>query len=110
MMGLERLFRNLYGSTPQIDMDQQFARARVPAPMELDFAKLADGIKRNNVGTAAITVEAQAEVKEGRVLLRPTGQSFPLEGKPPADTGVKRRKLKVHEWEDPAKTKLESVD
>lgn len=33
--------------------------------MDLDFAELADGIKRNNVGTAAITVLAEAEVQGG---------------------------------------------
>ena len=105
MMGLERLLTGLYGTVPQLDMDRQFARARVVRPMELDFAKLVDGIKRNNVGTAAITVEATAEVKDGKVVLQPTGQTFPLEGG--ASPGVARRKLKVHEWTDPAKTRLE---
>lgn len=109
-MGLERLMRNLYGPTPQIDMDRQLARARVRRPMELDFAKLADGIKRNNVGTAAITVLAEAEVKEGKVVLRPTSQTFLLEGKSPADTTARRRKLKVHGWEDPVRTRLEVVE
>ncbi len=106
-MGLERLFRNLYGSTPQLDMDAQIARARVIRPMALDFAALADGIKRNNVGTAGITVETTAAVKDGKVLLQPTGQAFPLEGAPPADGAASRRTLRVHEWLDPAKTRLE---
>lgn len=106
-MGLERLFRNLYGSTPQLDMDAQFARARVIRPMPLDFAALADGIKRNNVGTAAITVEATAAVKDGKVLLQPTGQAFLLEGAAPADGAASRRTLRVHDWADAAKTRLE---
>jgi hypothetical protein len=91
-------------------MDRQLARARVPRAMELDFAKLADGIKRNNVGTAAITVLAEAEVKESKVVLRPTGQAFALEGKSPADATARRRKLQVHGWEDPAGTRLEIVE
>src|SRR5688572_13328271 len=98
MMGLERLLTGLYGTVPQLDMDKQFARARVVAPMELDFAKLADGIKRNNVGTAGMTLWASAEVKDGRVILQPTGQAFPLEGR--AAPGVARRKLVVHDWTD----------
>ena len=107
MMGLERLLTGLYGTVPQLDMDQQFASSRVIQPMPLDFAKLVDGIKRNNVGTAAITLEATAEVKDGQVVLQPTGQAFPLEGKAPDAPGAARRKLKVHDWTDPAKTRLE---
>jgi hypothetical protein len=107
MMGLEKLLRGLYGSAPQIDMDRQIARARVPAPMPLDFAALADGIKRNNVGTAAIVVEASVEVRGVEVVLQPTGQSFPLAGPPPAEGGSARRRLRVLDWEDPAKTRIE---
>lgn len=109
-MGLERLLTGLYGTVPQLDMDRQFARARVIQPMPLDFAKLADGIKRNNVGTAGITLEATAEVKDGRVVLQPTGQAFGLEGRAPANPAAARRKLRVHDWADPAKTRLEVLD
>ena len=110
MMGLEKLLTGLYGTVPQLDMDQQFARVRVAKPMNLDFAQLAEGIKRNNVGTAGITVEATAEVKDGKVVLQPTGQAFPLEGRAPTSPGHARRKLKVHDWTDAAKTRLEVVE
>jgi hypothetical protein len=110
MMGLERLFRNLYGTTPQIDMDRQLARARVPRPQPLDLVGLADGIKRNNVGTAAITLRASAEVKDGKVILRPTGQEFLLHGPAPADGGARPRRLRVHGWEDPAALRLEVLE
>lgn len=110
MMGLERLFRNLYGTTPQIDMDRQLARARIPDPRPLDFARLADGIKRNNVGTAAIRLQATAEVRDFTVILRPTGQEFPLHGSAPEDPSARRRTLRVHGWEDPATIRLELVD
>lgn len=106
-MGLEKLLTGLYGTVPQLDMDRQFARVRVARPMTLDFAALADGIKRNNVGTAGITVQATAEVKDGRVVLQPTGQAFPLEGPAPGSAGPVRRTLKVHDWADPARTRLE---
>lgn len=106
-MGLERLLTGLYGTVPQLDMDQQFARVRVVRPQAFDFAALADGIKRNNVGTAAITLQATAAVKDGTVVLQPTGQAFPLEGAAPANPAPARRTLKVHEWTDPAKTRLE---
>lgn len=107
MMGLEKLLRGLYGTGPQLDMDRQIARSRVPAPQPLDFAALVDGIRRNNVGTAGIKVLATAVVKDGKVLLQPTGQGFALEGPAPAETGAARRWFRVHEWTDPAKTKLE---
>ncbi|HXG63162.1 MAG TPA: hypothetical protein VNO22_17465 [Planctomycetota bacterium] len=110
MMGLERLFRNLYGTTPQIDMDRQLARARVPDPRPLDFAGLAEGIRRNNVGTAAITVRATAEVGPDKVILRPTGQEFLLHGSAPADGGARPRRLRVHGWESPATVRLEILE
>ncbi len=109
MPGLERLLRNLYGSTPQIDMDQQFTRSRVIRALTLDFAALADGMKRANVGLDSITFQASVEVREGRAVLRPTGQSFPIEGPPPADPGPAWRRMKVLDWGDPAKTRVAFV-
>lgn len=108
-MGLEKLLRGLYGSVPQLDMDRQFARVRVPAPMAFDFKALADGIRRNNVGTAAIEVEAVMEVREGKVVIRPTGQTFPLGGAPPPDGAAAKRRAAVRNWEDPAATTLDPV-
>jgi hypothetical protein len=107
MMGLEKLLRGLYGSVPQLDMDQQFARVRVPKPMTFDFKALEDGIKRNNVGTAGIEFEAMVEVRDGKVVIQSTGQTFPLVGTPPADKGSARRRMKVLNWEDPSKTAVE---
>jgi len=109
MMGLEKLLRGLYGSVPQLDMDAQFARVRVPTPMTFDFRALADGIRRNNVGTAGIEVQAVIDVQGGKVVFQPTGQTFPLEGAPPAEAGPARRKVRVRHWEDPAATTLEVV-
>lgn len=109
-MGLEKLLRGLYGSVPQLDMDKQFARVRVTKPTVFDFAALADGIKRNNVGTAGIEVQAMAEVRDGKVVLQPTGQAFPIEGSAPRTSGAARRKLRVHDWTDPAKTRLQVLE
>lgn len=106
-MGLEKLLRGLYGTVPQLDMDNQFARARVVRPLVFDFKGLADGIKRNNVGTAGIQLDVSAEIREGRVVIPETGQSFPLEGPPPKESGVQRRRLKIVEWPDPAATRAE---
>ena len=100
-MGLERLIQNTYGTTPQIDLDKQILRARVPKPMTLDFTALADGIKRANVGTAAIEIDVAFEVKGDRVVLAGTGQSFPVE--PGAPQGIR---LKVLDWTDPATTRV----
>src|SRR2546427_300813 len=99
MMGLERLMRKLFGTTPQIDLDRSMVRTRIPKPMTFDFVDLADQVKRTNVTTLAVYLEAAAEVLDGKVILQPTGQAFPLEGKPPGDPGPVRRRLKVHGWE-----------
>ena len=106
-MGLEKLLRGLYGSVPQLDMDRQFARVRVPRPMTLDFKALADGIQRNNVGTAGIEVEAITELRDGAVVIQPTGQTFRLSGFPPEKKETSRRRLKVLNWEDPTRTNVE---
>jgi hypothetical protein len=109
MMGLEKLLRGLYGTVPQLDMDKQFARVRVVQPMSFDFKALADGIARNNVGTAGIEVEAIVEISEAKVVIQPTGQSFPLFGPPPSGEKTARRRHKVLEWQDPARTSLELI-
>lgn len=106
-MGLEKLLRGLYGSVPQLDMDQQFARVRVVNPQTFDFKALADGIKRNNVGTAGIEFEATAEVRDGQVVIQPTGQKFPLSGPLPEKKEPARRRMKVIHWEDPTKTEVQ---
>ena len=104
-MGLEKLLRGLYGTAPQLDMDRQFARVRVPTPLSFDFKALADGTRRNNVGTAGIELEATIEVRDGKALIRPTGQTFFLDGPAPAGD-AKWRRWKVLFWEDPARTAL----
>ena|SRR5688572_22348242 len=100
MMGLERLIQKTYGTTPQIDLDKQILRARVPKPTTFDFGALADGIKRANVGTAAIVLSAPFEVKDGRVVIRDTGQTFKLEG---PSTGGSR--LRILGWESAETTR-----
>jgi len=107
-MGLERLMRKLFGTTPQIDLDQSMVRTRIPKPVTFNFADLADQVKRTNVRTIAVHLEVSAEIRDGKVILQPTGQAFPLEGKPPDNTGPVRRRLKVHGWEGGA-ARLEVV-
>lgn len=104
MMGLERLIQETYGTTPQIDLDKQILKARVPRPLRLDFTALADGIKRANVGTAAIELDVAFDVKNGRVILRETGQDFSLEG-----TRTEGSRLGVLGWENPSTTRVEIV-
>lgn len=108
-MGLEKLLRGLYGSEPQLDMDRQFARSRIPRPMPLDFAALADGMRHNNVGVAGITVEAKVDIKGDSVRFAATGQSFPLQGPSAPEGEFRRLKLRVLHWEDPARTHLEII-
>ncbi|HEY3227087.1 MAG TPA: hypothetical protein VGK61_08865 [Planctomycetota bacterium] len=91
--------RNLFGTTPQIDLDHSMVRTRIAKPVTFDFASLADQVKRTNVTTLAVHLEAAAEVRDGQVVLQPTGQAFPLEGRLLGDPGAARRRLKVHGWE-----------
>jgi hypothetical protein len=108
MPALERLLRNLYGSTPQIDLDRKLARSRAATPQALDFHKLGDGMKRANVDLMGVTLQATAELKGGKAVLVPTGQSFPLEGSAP-DGPEGRRTFKVLDWMDPSRTRLRIV-
>lgn len=107
-MGLERLMRKLFGTTPQIDLDHWMVRTRIARPVTFDFTKLADQVMRTNVTTLAVHLEAAAEVRDSKVILQPTGQAFPLEGKAPDDPAPGRRRLKVHGWEGGA-ARLEVV-
>ena len=104
---MERLLRNLYGSTPQIDLDAQIARVRVVRPVPLDFAALADGLKRNNVGYGGAEVTAVVEAVDDRVRFPATGQTFLRAGPGPASPGPARRTLRVLDGKEPAKTRLE---
>jgi hypothetical protein len=75
--------------------------------MRFDFAELADGIRRNNLGLAGFTLQTTARVQDGRVVIEATGQSFPLRGSPPAETGARLRTFRVLDFRDPSKTALE---
>jgi hypothetical protein len=75
----------------------------VPQPTAFDFRELADGVKRNNLGLGGFILEADAEVRDGRVLLRPTGQAF---GHEPGGNGPR---WSVLEWADPVRTRLKSA-
>jgi hypothetical protein len=105
MPALERLLRNLYGSTPQIDLDRKLARSRAVPPQVFDFQKLGDGMKRANVDLMGITLQATAAFRGGKAVLEPTGQSFPLEAARP-DAPAERRTFQVLDWMDPARTRL----
>jgi|ERR1043166_3325410 hypothetical protein len=105
MPGLERLLRNLYGSTPQIDLDKKLARSLAFDPVTLDFPKLFDGMKRANVDLLGVTIQVTAEIKGGKAAIRPTGQTFDLEGAP-ADGPAERRTFKVLDFQDSSKVRL----
>lgn len=77
--------------------------------MTLDFARLADGVKRANVDLMGITFQASAEIRDGGIVLQPTGQRFPLAGPAPSDVSASRRTMKVLDWLDPSKTRVEIV-
>jgi hypothetical protein len=82
--------------------------------MPFDFKALAEGLKRNNVGLAGITLTAEAVVGAESVTLAATGQKLPRHGAGPAGaapTGEARRSsFAVVHAEDPARTALEVLD
>ena len=102
-MGLDRSFRGLYGPAPQIDIEKQIARARVPSPMDLDFSALLKEIEKNNLGIDGIIVLADVSVADGKVTFTGSNQTFPLTGS--GEGG--RRWLRVSDWADPSKTALQ---
>jgi hypothetical protein len=83
---LQKLFEGLYGPTPQIDLDAQVARARVPRPVPIDLSEVAAGVVRNNVGVDAIRLWVRGRLEKGEVAVDGTGQRFPVEGAPSATT------------------------
>jgi hypothetical protein len=76
----------------------------------LDFARIAEGVVKNNMGLGGIEIVADASVAEGKVTIHPTGQTFPLHGDPPAQTATVRRRLKIVEPFDAAKTSIDPED
>jgi hypothetical protein len=50
----------------------------------LDFAEIADGVVRNNMGVGQIDVRLRATTSADRVTILPTKQTFPLQGSAPA--------------------------
>ena len=62
-----------FGPAYQIDLDRQIARVRVTTPMPLDFAWLAEGVRKNNMGLAGFRLESKASAAGGQWRLEPTG-------------------------------------
>jgi hypothetical protein len=108
-MGLEKLLVGLYGTTPQIDLDQQIARVRVTKPTPLDFKTIGEGVIRNNMGLGGIAFDAAATIADGRLRLA-TGQEWPFRGAPPPGPGPHRMTYRVVEPLEPARTAVEIAD
>ena len=79
-MGVARLLRSRYVSEPQIDIEQQWARARVPAPVTFDFPSLDEGFEKNNYTLERVRVRTDVAVRDDEVKIVATGQTFRLRG------------------------------
>ena len=104
-MGVARLLRSRYGSEPQIDIEQQWARARVPAPVTFDLPSLDTGFEKNNYTLDRVRVRTDVAVRDDEVRIVATGQTFRLRGE--AATGEGLRWLRFHDWKDPAAAAVE---
>lgn len=57
-------------------------------PVALDFAAIADGVIRNNMGLGGIQVRVRGRLDGGQAVLDGTGQRVPLVGAPAAADGA----------------------
>jgi hypothetical protein len=94
-LGLEKFLRSLYATAPQIDLERQMARVRVPEPATVDLPAIVDGFRRANTGLDSIWVTASGVVSEGRLILNETKQPLPLIDSVADDPGEKCRTLRV---------------
>ena len=60
-MGLERLIKEMFGTTPQLDLDKKILRVRIPRAVAIDFPALAEGIRKNNVTPVTLKLEGRFE-------------------------------------------------
>lgn len=83
---------------------------RVLEPLTLDFPALADGVRRNNVGVAGITVQVRARIErdgdDAVVVIEPDGQRLSLEGPAPDDGAARWYAFAVRGWDPPADVRL----
>ena len=106
-MGLQQFFEGQFGPTPQIDLDLQIARTRIPDEVELDFAELAEGLRRNNVGVGGFRLTVQARCEDGYLVLEPSEQAFVLSGD--AFEGSAWVMLTITDWDGEAQARLEQA-
>ena len=109
-LGLEKLLRNLYGTVPQIDLDRQFARVRIPRPVVFDFAAIAEKVERTNTGLGGIAVVVRTMIRGDQVEIVDTGQRFPLEAARPPDEHAEWRRLELLGWKDPSPVRARLLD
>ncbi len=77
--------------------------------MTLDFADLADGVRRNNVGVGAIQVQFEARFDGERVIATRTDQSFRLVGGAGEPPPAGWTRFAVSDWDEPERTALRVV-
>ncbi|MGE0144908.1 MAG: hypothetical protein AB7I19_12470 [Planctomycetota bacterium] len=75
-------------------------------PRALDFAEIADGVVRNNMGVGRIDVRLRATTNADRVTILPTKQTFPLRGSAPSTPPVDGdwHEFRVDSPSEPART------
>jgi hypothetical protein len=101
LLGLQQLFEGQFGPTPQIDLDRQIARARVPAPQPLDFVALRDGVLRNNVGVDRIVIALRAKVEDGHAVASESMQRWRIDEAPAIHQGHGWIWAEIREFDPP---------
>lgn len=87
-----------YGPDYQIDLDKQIARVRVTRPLQLDFAELALGVKKNNMGLAGFKLQANAVMENGQWVIQPSAQRFTARGATASEPLPAWRTFRVFDW------------
>lgn len=109
-LGLEKALRRLYGTSPQIDLDRQLARCKIPAPVLLDFPQLADEVRRANTGLGGILLTVEAIGQQDEVEFVRSGQRLPLEpGATPLPRQAGWRRITIINWDRTATVRARSA-
>jgi hypothetical protein len=78
---------------------------RVIEPKQLDFARVAQSVRENNMGIGGIRVRLEARIEGDRVVFVATGQSFPIAAdSAPVSDG--RQTFEVLDYDAPERTSL----
>lgn len=94
-VGLEKFLTRLYGTVPEIDLDRQVVRVRIPSPTFFDVARIVDGFRRANTGLDSVLITTWGTVSGNWFRIDGTDQTLRVEGTVSEDRVSKWRAVRV---------------